>query len=435
MRASFHGPGARAPGRMGDGAFCTDRQRLAAIPRGTTTGYPHARDPHLAVHAAPCAWSRPSRPSAAWSPSSRGARAIVRGTDQVGRASPRRSRTSRSTAGGIGQLHGDADLADGRDDGRALLYEKGKDGDLLGIAEPAKVSVRVGSTQRLDPTLGVAGRRHRGAAAAVLPLGRRAPHPRRRAARARPRDAADAGDARRAAPRRRQAAPDRRLRQDVDDRRCAPVAHGGADRRSRPGLVPARSERSIRRGSSAARPRPIRRCRAAPPATATPADRRSRPRTPSTTSSSRASSATARAPTCEFSRSYLVLVSSERGFIDRALATPPEEWSELRDDPPPRRSGQVRRASARRAPVAAHRRRPEPPLARRHRLLHARRQAHLAERTAASPTNRWARFRLSRAAGRFTGWVCAQGADATKSSRTSRAPASRQVKAGARPSG
>ena len=37
---------------------------------------------------------------------------------------------------------------------------------------------------------------------------------------------------------------------------------------------------------------------------------------------------------CEFSRSYLVLVSSERGFIDHALATPPQDWGKLRDLPP-----------------------------------------------------------------------------------------------------
>jgi Trypsin len=37
---------------------------------------------------------------------------------------------------------------------------------------------------------------------------------------------------------------------------------------------------------------------------------------------------------CEHSRTYLVLVSSERGFIDRALATPASDWSTLRDDPP-----------------------------------------------------------------------------------------------------
>ena len=37
---------------------------------------------------------------------------------------------------------------------------------------------------------------------------------------------------------------------------------------------------------------------------------------------------------CEFSRSYLVLVSSERGFIDRALATPATKWNTLRDLPP-----------------------------------------------------------------------------------------------------
>ena len=37
---------------------------------------------------------------------------------------------------------------------------------------------------------------------------------------------------------------------------------------------------------------------------------------------------------CEFSRTYLVLVSSENGFIAGALATPATAWSTLRDDPP-----------------------------------------------------------------------------------------------------
>ena len=47
---------------------------------------------------------------------------------------------------------------------------------------------------------------------------------------------------------------------------------------------------------------------------------------------------------CEVSRSYLTLVASERGFIDRALATDPRLWSGLRDDPP---SATVRAVSRR----------------------------------------------------------------------------------------
>ena len=46
---------------------------------------------------------------------------------------------------------------------------------------------------------------------------------------------------------------------------------------------------------------------------------------------------------CELARSYLVLVSSERGFIDRALATPARGWAALRDLPPKAKIRAVRR--------------------------------------------------------------------------------------------
>ena len=82
---------------------------------------------------------------------------------------------------------------------------------------------------------------------------------------------------------------------------------------------------------------------------------------------------------CEYSRSYLVLVSSERGFIDRALVTAPQNWKNAAR-PPADGEGQGRPPQSQPAgrPRAAHRRRQEPPLARRHRLLHACGQAPLA---------------------------------------------------------
>jgi hypothetical protein len=117
---------------------------------------------------------------------------------------------------------------------------------------------------------------------------------------------------------------------------------------------------------------------------------------------------------CEFSRSYLVLVSSERGFIDHALATPVAGWAKLRDDPPratiratTRRIGQKGRLDLR----------VDDDVSRHSRVgisfyTHGGKRLSRAFRSVT--TNRWVEFDLSRAKARFNGYVCIQGADRTK---------------------
>ncbi len=229
---------------------------------------------------------------------------------------------------------------------------------------------------------------------------------------------ADAGGARRAAARPGQGAPDRRLRPRVGDdarRRRAASRH---DRRSR---VRSRCRRSSRRpsihpGCSAARPRD--RSRPMPGGhrvlrrLGRPGVRAREHRPP--TSSSRASSATAREPTARSSRSYLVLVASERGFIDRALATPPQAWaasarrSAQRDD----QAGQAARRPGGRG-LAAHRRRSAAATRASSSRFYTRAGKRLSHAYRSVATNRWVRFRLMRQMQRFTGYVCAQGADST----------------------
>jgi hypothetical protein len=117
---------------------------------------------------------------------------------------------------------------------------------------------------------------------------------------------------------------------------------------------------------------------------------------------------------CEFSRSYLVLVASERGFIDHALATPVTGWAKLRDDPPraavratTRRLGQKGRLDLR----------VDDDVSRHSRVsitfyTHAGKRLSRAFRSVS--TNHWIEFDLSRATARFDGFVCIQGADGTK---------------------
>jgi hypothetical protein len=115
---------------------------------------------------------------------------------------------------------------------------------------------------------------------------------------------------------------------------------------------------------------------------------------------------------CELSRTYLVLVSSERGFLDRALATPPEDWRELRDDPP---LATVRKVASRVGRGGVLSLRIDDDRSGRSRVdigfytLAGKRISHAYRAVA---TNRWVRFDL-RPGPRFSGWVCAQGADAT----------------------
>jgi secreted trypsin-like serine protease len=117
---------------------------------------------------------------------------------------------------------------------------------------------------------------------------------------------------------------------------------------------------------------------------------------------------------CEFSRSYLVLVASERGFIDHALATPAAGWAKLRDDPPMASVKATRRHIGEPGALTL---RINDDISRHSRVeiafyTDAGKRISTAFRSVT--TNRWVEFSLSRARGRFSGYVCVQGADATK---------------------
>jgi secreted trypsin-like serine protease len=116
---------------------------------------------------------------------------------------------------------------------------------------------------------------------------------------------------------------------------------------------------------------------------------------------------------CEYSRTYLVLVSSERGFIDHALATPAPQWSHLRDDPPTARINPVSRRLGERGVLSL---RINDDKSRHSRVRitfysHAGKRLSRAFRGVA--TNQWVRFDLGRSWKSFSGYVCAQGTDAT----------------------
>ena len=117
---------------------------------------------------------------------------------------------------------------------------------------------------------------------------------------------------------------------------------------------------------------------------------------------------------CEYSRSYLVLVSSERGFIDRALATAPQNWKKLRDLPPTATVKAVHRRVNQRGVLSL---RIDDDKSRHSRVgivfyTHAGKRLSRAFRSV--PTNQWVKFNLGRYSKPFSGYVCAQGADATK---------------------
>ena len=97
---------------------------------------------------------------------------------------------------------------------------------------------------------------------------------------------------------------------------------------------------------------------------------------------------------CEYSRSYLVLVSSERGFIDRALATAPQNWKKLRDLPPTARIRAVHRNLNRRGVLSL---RIDDDKSRHSRVgivfyTHAGKRLSRAFRSV--PTNQWVEFDL-----------------------------------------
>jgi Trypsin len=117
---------------------------------------------------------------------------------------------------------------------------------------------------------------------------------------------------------------------------------------------------------------------------------------------------------CEFSRSYLVLVSSERGFIDRALATPATKWNTLRDLPPQASVRAVHRHLNQRGVLAL---RVDDDRSSRSRVaitFYARDGKRLSGAFRSVSTNGWVRFDLRSRPTAFSGFVCVQGTDGTK---------------------
>jgi hypothetical protein len=116
---------------------------------------------------------------------------------------------------------------------------------------------------------------------------------------------------------------------------------------------------------------------------------------------------------CEFSRTYLVLVSSERGFIDRARATAADRWNTLRDDPP---LAHVKPTTGRVGHDGVLSVRVDDDRSRHSRVMisfvsHGGKLLGHVYRGVA--TNRWVDFTIDANAKRFTGYVCAQGSDDT----------------------
>jgi hypothetical protein len=117
---------------------------------------------------------------------------------------------------------------------------------------------------------------------------------------------------------------------------------------------------------------------------------------------------------CERSRSYLVLVSSERGFIDRALATPAQHWTALRDLPPKAAVKATRRHVNQRGNLTL---RVDDDKSRHSRVgitFYTRAGKRLSHAFRSVSTNRWVEFDLGSSSKPFSGYVCAQGTDATK---------------------
>ena len=116
---------------------------------------------------------------------------------------------------------------------------------------------------------------------------------------------------------------------------------------------------------------------------------------------------------CESSRSYLTLVSSERGFIDRALATAPASWSRLRDDPP---TAAIRAVSRKVGKTGFLLVRIDDDRSSRSRVDITFRSGgrQVAQAFRSVPTNRWVKFRLGAQSRRASSSICVQGTDGTK---------------------
>ena len=310
-----------------------------------------------------------------------------------------------------------ADLADRRHD-RSPLRVREEQERQSARRRPRLGRSRSSSARATSPTpRSASGRGSCGAATAVFRWDGTPPQP-RVALLALDRAMPSARAARRAAPRRGQVAADRGLRQRLDEGQDRPSALKAA-------LIDAADPASCSLVSETfdpswlfcGPPRRIRPFRAERRATATRAGRRSRTRTRSTTSSSRASSARL-ARGLRVSRSYLVLVSSERGFID--ARSPPRRRHGTRCATTRRRGGQGGPAPHRREGHAdtAHQRRQQPPLARRHRLLHDGGKR-ISGAVRSVSTNRWVQFNL--AADEALLGLVRRARTGRRSSRTSRA--------------
>jgi hypothetical protein len=117
---------------------------------------------------------------------------------------------------------------------------------------------------------------------------------------------------------------------------------------------------------------------------------------------------------CEVSRSYLTLVASERGFIDRALATDPRHWGGLRDDPPSARVRAVDRRVGRAGFLSV---RIDDDRSRRSRIaivFYAGNGERAAQAFRSVRTNRWVRLELGPRSRRASGSFCVQATDSKR---------------------
>ena len=114
---------------------------------------------------------------------------------------------------------------------------------------------------------------------------------------------------------------------------------------------------------------------------------------------------------CEFSATYAVLVSSERGFIDRALATPAAQWGTLRDDPPRASIRPLTRRVDARGTLSV---RIDDDKSQRSRIevsFYTKKFKRVGGGVRSVKTNRWVSFTVLPAHAAFNGFVCVEGYD------------------------
>jgi hypothetical protein len=116
---------------------------------------------------------------------------------------------------------------------------------------------------------------------------------------------------------------------------------------------------------------------------------------------------------CESSRTYLVLVSSERGFIDRALATPTAQWSTLRDDPPSVALRGVRRHTGQAGLILLRVTDDRSKHSRIDISFYSHGGKRLSHAFRGVSTGEYVEFKLGPRSTTFNGYVCVQAADGT----------------------